>query len=63
MSDLKSCPNCNRCAENGFSSNWFPVHSCDNCGKKFCKKCGDSYGEACPKCGSKKYTDKDKVYA
>ena len=60
MSDLTACPNCGRRAEKSFSANWFPVHTCRKCGKKYCKECG---GTTCPDCGSGEYTDHDKVHA
>ena len=61
MSDYSSCPNCGRKAVKSFSSNYFPVHTCRKCGKKYCSNCGN--GTACPKCGSREYSDYDKVYS
>jgi len=61
MSDLNECPCCGREAEKSFSSNWFPVHTCLECGKKYCDECSD--GGNCPKCGSSDYSDNDKVYS
>ena len=61
MSELSSCPNCGRKAEKSIFSNNFPVHTCRKCNKKYCKSC--SSGSICPKCGSKEYSDYDKVYA
>jgi hypothetical protein len=65
MSDYNSCPNCGRRADNALSSNWFPVHTCRKCGKKFCDDCGEGNGTICPDpdCGSANYSDYDKVYA
>lgn len=63
MSDYSSCPNCGRKAEKSSSSNYFPVHTCRKCGKKYCTNCGDGNGTVCPKCGSKEYSDYDKVYS
>lgn len=63
MSDYNSCPNCGRKAEKSSSSNYFPVHTCRKCGKKYCSNCGDGNGTVCPKCGSKEYSDYDKVYS
>jgi tRNA G26 N,N-dimethylase Trm1 len=63
MSDLRSCPNCGREAKKEFSSNWFYVHTCRKCGKKYCDECGDGSGKKCPDCGSTEYTDYDKVYS
>jgi len=63
MADLKKCPNCGREAEKAFSSNWFPVHTCLKCGKKYCDDCGDGSGTKCPKCGSTDYSNYDKVYS
>jgi hypothetical protein len=63
MSDLSECPNCGREAEKAFSSNWFPVHTCRECGKKYCNDCGEGDGTECPSCGSSSYSDYDKVYS
>lgn len=63
MSDLSSCPNCGREAEDSFSSNFFPVHTCRECGKKYCNECGSGGGTDCPECGSSDYSDYDKVYS
>lgn len=60
MSDLSECPNCGREAKEAVSSNWFPVHTCRDCGKKYCDECG---GTECPECGSTDYSDYDKVYS
>lgn len=61
MGSLTECPNCGREAEKAFSSNFFPVHTCLNCDKKYCDKCDD--GGNCPECGSSEYSDNDKVYS
>lgn len=63
MSDLHECPNCYREAEEGLTHNWFPVHTCLKCGKKYCNECGKGDGTECPECGSTDYGDYDKVYA
>jgi hypothetical protein len=63
MSDLTECPNCGREAEKALSSNWFPVHTCRNCGKKYCNECGEDNGKKCPDCESTDYSDYDKVYS
>jgi hypothetical protein len=63
MSDLSECPNCGRAAEKSFDSNWFPVHTCRDCGKKYCNECGEGNGTKCPECNSKNYSDYDKVYS
>jgi hypothetical protein len=63
MADLEKCPNCKREAEKSFSSNWFPVHTCRDCGKKYCDECGGGNGTKCPKCGSSNYSNNDKVYS
>jgi len=64
MSDLSSCPNCGREAEaEGLTHNYFPVHTCRECGEKYCSDCGDGDGTVCPKCGSTAYSDYDKVYS
>ena len=63
MADLSSCPNCGREAKEAFSSNFFPVHTCRECGKKYCDECGNGDGSVCPDCGSKEYSDYDKVYS
>ncbi len=60
MGSLNSCPNCGRKAQKSMSSNWFPVHKCKKCGKKYCQQCG---GTTCPSCGSTSYSVSDKVYA
>lgn len=60
MSNYSSCPNCGRRAEKAFSSNYFPVFKCSDCGKTYCKNCS---GKECPKCGSAKYSEIGKVYS
>lgn len=60
MSDYPKCPNCGRKAEKSFSSNFFPVYKCRDCGHKYCKNCG---GSKCPSCGSTKNMQVGKVYA
>ena len=61
MGNLNSCPNCGRKAQKALSSNWFPIHTCKKCGKRYCNECGK--GIKCPSCGSSEYSDYDKVYA
>jgi hypothetical protein len=63
MANLSACPKCHRRIRETISSNWFPVHTCRDCGQKYCDDCGDGRGSTCPKCGSKQYSDYDKVYA
>ena len=63
MSDFESCPRCGREAKESFSSNWFPVFTCRECGEKYCEDCGDGSGTTCPECGSSDYSEYDKVYA
>jgi predicted nucleic-acid-binding Zn-ribbon protein len=63
MSNLNKCPKCGREADKSYSSNWYPVHTCRDCGEKYCDKCGDGSGKKCPKCGSTNYSDYDKVYS
>ncbi len=63
MSDYSSCPNCGRKAKQAISSSYFPLHTCRKCGKKYCSDCGSGSGTVCPKCGSKDYSDYDKVYS
>lgn len=63
MSSFSSCPNCGRKAESALSSNWFSVHTCRKCNNKYCNDCGNGSGTVCPSCGSKDYSDYDKVYA
>lgn len=62
MSSLTECPNCNRTAKDSMFSNYFPVYTCLDCGKKYCKECGKGDGKTCPDCGSKKYAEYDRVY-
>ncbi len=63
MSSLSCCPNCYREAKVSIFSNFFPVHTCRDCGKKYCNDCGDGDGTICPECGSSHYTDYDKAYS
>jgi len=63
MSSYDSCPRCGREGEEGLTYNWFPVHTCQQCGEKYCNDCGDGDGTVCPECGSSEYSDHDKVYA
>lgn len=63
MGDYNSCPRCGRKAKDDFSSNWFPVHTCRDCGEKYCEECGKGSGKKCPECGSSNYSDYDKVHA
>lgn len=63
MSDLDSCPRCGRKAKHAFDSNCFPVHTCGDCGEKYCNECGDGNDTTCPECGSTSYSDYDKVYS
>lgn len=60
MASLKACPRCGRKVKPGpLNGNWFPVHTCRDCGTKSCNDCG---GTTCPKCRSGKYSTLDKVY-
>lgn len=61
MSNLKECPNCGREAEETFDSNWFPVHTCLDCGRKYCNECSEDGN--CPECSSSHYSDFNKVNA
>jgi hypothetical protein len=63
MGSLSSCPHCGREAKDALTSNWFPVHTCSECGEKYCNDCGGGDGTTCPECGSRRYQDLDKVYA
>lgn len=63
MASLSSCPRCGREAKDAMTTNWFPVHRCNNCSEKYCNECGDGDGTTCPECGSTSYMDLDKVYA
>jgi hypothetical protein len=63
MAELHECPRCGRKAEKGLTHNWFPVHTCGDCGHKYCKECGGGDGTHCPECESTSYFDHDKVYA
>lgn len=64
MADLDECPRCQREVEDTLlGGNWFPVHTCLECGEKYCNECGDDDGTTCPECGSTDYADHDKVYS
>jgi len=63
MSSLHSCPNCGREAKDSMFSNFFDVHTCSECGQKFCNEFGNEDGTECPNCNSTDYLDYDKVYA
>jgi len=61
MASLSECPHCGREAKDAIDSNFFPVHTCSDCGHKYCDECSD--GDDCPNCGSSSYSDYDKVYS
>ena len=63
MSSYDSCPRCGREAESGFTHNWFPLFTCQECDEKYCSDCGEGNGTTCPECGSTSYGEYDKVYA
>ena len=62
MSDYESCPNCGRKTETNILSNWFAIHTCKDCGKKYCNECGLGNGTHCPECESTIFSDYDIVY-
>ena len=57
MASLSECPNCERETKETIDSNYFPVHTCSDCGQKYYDDC--SYGDNCPGCGSSSYLDYD----
>jgi len=61
MASLSECPGCRREAKEAVSSNYFPVHTCLDCGHKYCDECADDGN--CPECKSSSYSDNDKVYS
>lgn len=46
MATYSKCPSCNNKTDGD------TVYKCRQCGKTFCKRCGDDskFGDVCPKC-------------
>jgi hypothetical protein len=63
MASLHSCPRCGRQAEKSALTNYFDVHTCRECGEKYCSDCGHGNGTVCPECNSTSYSNYDKVYS
>lgn len=51
------CPHCERRAKKAFTSNFFPLYTCLDCGEKYCS----DDGPPCPECDSDHYGEYDEV--
>lgn len=63
MAKFSACPYCGRKVKHTLMANWFPIHTCRDCGTKYCNECSAGRNPTCPNCGSTKYSDLDQVYS